>query len=99
MLSVSVRLENSARSFIKPSPEDDIFNSNDGSGSGPGGTVAVSALRADSGDFLLPHSAAHEAAPEESSGVPAGAEGRGQDRHHRRHLRAGHQTQRQDGAG
>src|SRR4051812_12465644 len=96
MLSVSVRLENSARSFVKPSPDDDIFfHGNGGFGPGPGWTVAVSAIRPDPGDLLLPHPAADEAPAEEGPGVPGLAQGRGQDRDHERDLWADHQSERE----
>src|SRR6186713_267311 len=97
MLSVSVRLESSARSFIKPSPEDDIFNSN-GGGPGPGRTVAVSALCPDPWHLLFPDPHADEKAAEEGGRVPTGAQSGGPDRHHERDLRADHQTERKVGA-
>src|ERR1044071_9679204 len=99
MLSVSVRLESSARSFIKPSPEDDIFNRHGGSGPGPGRTVAVSAIRPDPWNLLFSDPAADEAAAKEGRGVPGRPHGRRPDRPDQRHLRADHEVERQVGPG
>src|SRR3982751_7013763 len=98
MLSVSVRLENSARSFIKPSPDDDRFNSNGDFGPGPGRTVASCALCPDPRHLLFPDSVADETAAEEGGRIPAGAQGGRQNRHHERDLWADNQSKRQVGA-
>src|SRR5690242_9256231 len=99
MLSVSVRLESSARSFIKPSPEDDIFNSNGGSGPEPGRIVAISAICPHPRHLLFSNPSAHEAAAEEGGRIPDRAQSWGQGRHHQWHLRADHEAEREVGAG
>src|SRR3954469_4283556 len=92
MLLVSVRLENSARSFIKPSPDDDIFCSDGGSGSGPGRPVAVSAICPYSRHLLFPHPDADEEAAKEGRRVSAVPEGGRQGRHDERHLWADYEV-------
>src|SRR5690349_3851670 len=99
MLSVSVRLESSARSFIKPSPEDDIFDSNGGSGPERRRVVAVSAICPHPRHLLFSYPPAHEAAAEEGGRIPDGAQGRGQGGHDERHLWADHEVERKVGAG